>query len=175
MMKIYEEMENRMRGLVRRMKPKSVNDAGEMQTVSGTVLNGEHRSDVEVLQPHGFSSVPGEGSMMVVIAVGGDQGDLVGLPIGSPKGRMGGLKPGESMVYGSAGQRILMKADGSVDIQSATKVTLTSPNFELTGNVKITGNLDVNDGYIKNDGHAVDKTHKHVDSMPGPSVTGIPQ
>lgn len=174
-MNLHEMIEGRLRGMIRRMKPKSVDDSGEMQRVSGTVLNGEHRSDVEVLQPHGFSSVPSEGSMMVVIAVGGDQGDLVGLPIGSPQGRMGGLKPGESMIYGAHGQRILMKADGSVDIQSATKVTMTCPNFELTGDVKITGNLDVNSGYIKNDGHPVDKTHKHVDTMTGPGLSGIPQ
>ena len=68
---------------------------------------------------------------MVVFAVGGDQGDLVGLPAAAPGARMGGLKPGESVIYGSAGQRVLCRADGSVEVMSARKVYLSGKTTEV--------------------------------------------
>lgn len=130
-MRAWDEIEGRLRGLVRRAKPRSIDDAGAAQTASVTVLNAEPRSDVEILQPFGFASVPAPGSLMVVLAVGGDQGDLVGLPVASPDARMGKLTPGEAAVYGSAGQRVLCRADGSIEILSATKVYLSGGPVEV--------------------------------------------
>ena len=128
---IEEEIERRLRGIVRRMKPRQIDDSGETQTASGSVLNGSARTDVEVLQPHGLASVPPAGSLMVVLAVGGDQGDLVGLPVAAPGSRMGGLKPGEAMLYGTHGQRVLCRADGAVEVMAATKVYLSGKTAEV--------------------------------------------
>lgn len=128
---IEEELERRLRGLVRRMKPRAIDDGGETQTAAGTVLNGSARTDVEILQPQGFASVPAPGSLMVVLAVGGDQGDLVGLPVAAPGARMGGLAPGEAMVYGTQGQRVLCRADGSVEVMAAVKVYLSGKTTEV--------------------------------------------
>lgn len=157
MSRLWVEIENRLRGLVVRAKPLTIDDAGESQTAAVRTHNGVDRSDVEILQQFGLSSVPPGGSLMVVLAVGGDQGDLVGLPVGAPGARMGGLAPGESVLYGAAGQRIHCKADGSVDVLSATAVkvkgrdvtieadTLTARASAITldGPVTIKGNLAV--------------------------------
>ena len=127
----WDELEGRLRGLVRRAKPRGISDAGAAQTASVTVLNSEARSGVEILQPYGMGSVPPPGSVMVVLAVGGDQGDLVGLPVAAPSARMGGLKPGESVLYGSSGQRVLCRAVGSVEVLSASKVYLSGETTEI--------------------------------------------
>jgi phage baseplate assembly protein V len=127
----WDELEARLRGIVRRAKPRSVDDTGAAQTAAVTVLNGEARTGVEILQPFGFASVPAPGSLMVVLAIGGDQGDLVGLPVASPDARMGKLEPGEAVIYGTAGQRVLCRADGSIEILSATKVYLSGKPFEV--------------------------------------------
>jgi phage baseplate assembly protein V len=140
-----------------RAKPLTIDDAGESQTASVRTHNGTTRSDVEILQPFGVSSMPPAGSLMVVLAVGGDQGDLVGLPVGAPGARMGGLAPGESVLYGAAGQRVLCKADGSVNVLSATAVKIKGQDvtieadsltgkataITLDGPVTIKGNLTV--------------------------------
>ncbi len=128
---IEEQIEARLRGLIRRAKPTSIDDTGETQTAGVTVLYGEHRSDVEILQPYGMSSVPPAGSLMVVLSVGGDQGDLVGLPVGAPASRMGNLAPGESVLYGAHGQRVLCRADGSIEVMSAVKVYVSGEHVEV--------------------------------------------
>ena len=127
----WDELEARLRGIVRRAKPRAVDDTGAAQTATVTVLDAEGRTDVEILQPFGLASVPAPGSLMVVLAVGGDQGDLVGLPVASPDARMGKLAPGEAAIYGMAGQRVLCRADGSIEILSATKVYLSGKPVEV--------------------------------------------
>lgn len=133
-----DELERRLRGIVRRAKTRSIDDGGESQVVGVSVLNSEARTDVEVLQPYGFSSVATGGSLMVVLAVGGDQGDLVGLPVAAPGGRMGGLAPGESVMYGAHGQRVLCRADGSVEVLAARKVYLSGKTAEIEAAVAVT-------------------------------------
>ncbi len=133
-----EQLEARLRGLVRRAKPRTIDDGGETQTAGVTVLNGETRTDVEILQPFGMSSVPPAGSLMVVLAVGGDQGDIVGLPVGAPGARMGNLQPGESVMYGAAGQRVLCRADGSVEVMSASKVYLSGATAAVEASGAVT-------------------------------------
>jgi len=133
MNKMWTEIENRLRGLVVRAKPLAIDDSGESQTASIRTHNGVDRDDVEILQPFGVSSMPPAGSVMIVMAVAGDQGDLVGLPVGSPGARMGGLKAGESVLYGAAGQRVHCKADGSVDVLSASNVKVKGQNVTLEG------------------------------------------
>lgn len=126
-----DEIEKRLRGLVRRAKPRTIDDTGESQTAGISVLNSEHRTDVEILQPYGFSSHAPVGSVMLVLAVGGDQGDLVGLPVSAPGTRMGGLLPGEAVMYGGAGQRVLCRADGGVEVLAATKVYVNAKVAEI--------------------------------------------
>ena len=178
MSRLFEELENRMRGLVRRMKVTSIDDSGEMQTASGMVLNSEHRSNVEIMQMHGFSSKAPPGSLVAIVAVGGDQGDLIGLPIAAPGSRMGNLKAGESVMYGLGGSRVHMKADGSIDIQTSFKVTMKASELNLTGDLKVTGNttltgnVDMNGGSVKAKGVVIDDTHTHVSAPSGPP--GIP-
>lgn len=127
----WGEIEARLRGLVRRAKPRSMDDTGASQTADVSILNGEHRSGVEVLQPFGVASMPPEGSLLVVLAVGGDQGDLVAFPAAAPGARMGNMKPGEAMLYGLQGQRVLCRADGAVEILAATKAYITGKTVEI--------------------------------------------
>jgi phage baseplate assembly protein V len=192
--KTYEETEGRVRGGARRFKPLTITDDGETQRASGIVMHGEHRSDVEVLQPFGMGSVPPPGSLMVVLSIGGDQGDLVGLPVATPGKRMGKMKPGESAIYGHGGQRVHMQEDGSIDIQSGVKVTLKAPIFAIdcagtkvtidASGVKIeaggvtwtltASGETVTGGQISHDGKNIGKTHVHTGVTPGGAVTGVP-
>lgn len=199
-MRLFDELERRLRGMVLRMKPVSIDDDGAVQTASGIVMHDDHRSDVEVMQPYGFSSVAPQGSMMLVLAVGGDPGDLVGLPIGSPAMRAGGLAPGESVQYGPAGQRIHCKADGTIDVRSGVKVTLKAPSFEFQagdctvlidengvsitgGGLSITGGgmtasggegIALSGGTLTHNGRNVGETHTHTGVQPGGGTTGTP-
>jgi phage gp45-like len=89
-----DETANKLRGLIRRATIKNVRDDGETQRCSVEVAEGIWRDDVEILQIFGLATnVPEDGALALVLAVGGDEGDLVVLAIANPSRRMGGLQP----------------------------------------------------------------------------------
>ncbi len=94
-------------------------------------MHGVHRSDIEVLQQYGIASVPPAGAVMVVLAVGGDQGDSSACPSPRPDPGWANSRPARAVLYGAAGQRVHMKSDGSIDVQSGVKVTAKAPIFDL--------------------------------------------
>ena len=101
-----EEIVMYLRGLMARGLVIGVNDAGASQTVNVSTHAGITRQLVPVLQPYGFASHPPAGAMTLVLAIGGDQGDMVALPLAAPDHRFGGLAPGEVAFYDAAGSRV---------------------------------------------------------------------
>lgn len=110
------------RGIVSRGVVRSTNDKGASQTASVTTHRHVDRTDVEIAQPFGFASRAPGGGLMIVFAVGGDQGDLVGLPVAAPGNRMGNLAEGESALHNLKGDRVHIKADGTIEVISTKKV-----------------------------------------------------
>tara|TARA_R110002020_G_scaffold26443_3_gene85401 strand:+ start:1501 stop:1941 length:441 start_codon:yes stop_codon:yes gene_type:complete len=131
----------KLRGLMRRCSIRNVRDDGEMQTCSVEVADGIWRDDVEVIMPFGFAAhVPADGALGIVLAIGGDEGDLVVLPIANPSTRMGGLKEGETAMYNRYGEKMLLSATGNVDLNAAAQVTVKgagSVNVESAGSVSL--------------------------------------
>lgn len=110
------------RGIVERSAVRSTNDNGASQTATVETYRHVERTDVEVIQQFGITSRTPAGGEMVVLAVGGDQGDLVGLPAAAPQHRMGGLKEGEVAIHNLKGDRTHYKADGSIESTSRKRV-----------------------------------------------------
>lgn len=126
------EIAQQLRGLVRRGVVKSTNDAGESQTASGTMYKGHDFKDVELLMPSGFSSRPPKNGIVIMLAVGGDGGDLVALPVASPGNRMGGLEEGEVAIYSALdGSRVHIKADGTIHVWSTKRVLAQVDDNEI--------------------------------------------
>lgn len=117
-----KEIVHAFRGIVSRAVVRSTNDKGGSQTASVTTHRHVDRTDVEVAQPFGFSSRPPAGGVMIVLAIGGDQGDLAGLPVAAPGSRLGNLAEGEAAMHNLKGDRIHVKADGTIEVQSTRKV-----------------------------------------------------
>lgn len=181
------EIAHAIRSVVSRAVVRSTDDQGEMQTADVTTHYKTDRNGVEIAQPFGLASRPRSGGLMVVLAVGGDQGDLVGLPIGLPEDRMGGLGEGETAIYGADGSRVHIKADGSIDVKAQTKVSadVAGTTIEIedgkisstVGGTKLTqtdSGFAFEGGTITHDGKPIDKTHRHEDVTPGPDLTGVP-
>jgi phage gp45-like len=135
-----------------------VDDGGAAQRLDIETHEGVVRSGVEVLQPYGLASAPAAGGLTVVLALGGDQGDLVALPMAQPAARMGGLGPGQVALYDDTGTRVGLTADGKLGVLAAAEVTVTVGGtvFKVTpAGVQITGNLVV-DGDISATGTVSD-------------------
>jgi len=116
------EIAHQLRGLIARGVVTKSSDAGESQTVDAKVYAGHDRAGVEVLQPFGVASRAPANGVVILLAVGGDQGDYVALPTGSPGNRMAGLEEGEVAIYCENGSRVHVKKDGTVHAFSSTKV-----------------------------------------------------
>lgn len=116
------ETAHQIRGLIARAVQRSSNDNGGSQTANVEVHRHVERTGVEIISPFGFASRSPAGGEMLVLAVGGDQGDLAGLPTSSPDHRLGGLEEGEAAMHNLKGDRVHVKADGAIDSTSTLRI-----------------------------------------------------
>lgn len=167
------ETASKVRGIARRVVLKNINDDGETQTASVEVAPGVWRDKVEIMQPYGLAtSAPEDGALAIAVAIGGNEDDIVLLPVGNPSARMGGLKPGETALYNQHGDGILVGADGTVSIQAGASIVLKVGGVTVT--VSPSG-VDIDGGTVRNDGVVIDKTHIHIGVVPGGGTSGPPQ
>lgn len=166
------EIVNKVRGLIRRVTVKDIKDDGQMQMASAEVAEGVWRHDLEIMQPYGFLSVPDDdGAVGVALAIGGDEGDMVLLPLANPSQRMGGLGKGDIGLSNKFGDRIIIKASGGIDAQAASSITFKVGSVTMTLDAS---GLNIAGGGIWHDGVAIDKTHKHKGVVPGSGNTEAP-
>ena len=120
-----KETADKVRGMIRRATLKNVRDDGETQRCSIEVTDGIWRDDVEIMQPYGFgAAVPEDGAVGLVLAIGGDEGDVVVLPVANPSKRMGGMKAGDVGIYNAHGDKIVLNAGGNVEMASGASMSL---------------------------------------------------
>lgn len=166
-----------MRGQAVRGVISRVDDGGMVQRVDAQTHDGVARSGIEVLQQFGIASRAPAGAIVVLIAVGGDQGDQVALPVACPSARFGGLAEGETVIYDADGNRVHLRAGGVVEVQAHTKILLKAPRVEIEApdGVFINGNVNV-DGTIQSTGDitAAGKSVEHHRHPETGSTTGEP-
>lgn len=137
-----------MRGQVVRAVVHSINDSGGSQALTVETHEGVVRSGVEVLQPYGLASKPAAGGLTVLLAIGGDQGDMVALPAAG--GARLGVEDGEAALYTDEGTRVHLRAGGLVEVAAATsvevvvggtKLLVSAAGVEITGDLTVSGSL----------------------------------
>jgi phage baseplate assembly protein V len=120
-----------------------VMDDKKLQRVQITVLEDEVLDNVERFQNFGFTSNPESGAEAILACVGGDRNHPIVIAVDDRRYRKANLQPGEACMYNSNGDYALLKADGTFEIVAATKVLITCPAVEMTGNLTVDGNLAV--------------------------------
>lgn len=137
-----------LRGQVVRAVVHSVDDAALSQALVVETHEGVIRSEVPVLQPYGLASRPAPGGLTVLLAIGGDQGDMVALPAAG--GARYGVEPGEAALYTDEGTRVHLRAGGLIEFAAATAVEVTvggtllrvsAAGVQITGNLVVDGNI----------------------------------
>ena len=167
-----KEVWDKIRGMVRRVTVKDIKDDGETQTASIEVADGIWRTDVEILQQYGISSsAPEDGAVAIALALGGDEGDMVVLPVANPSKRLGGLQPKDAALYNAGGDLVVVRAGGGIEVKAASSVTLSVSGVSLT--IDAAG-FHFAGGGMWHDGVPVDKTHVHKDVVPGAGNSGVP-
>lgn len=159
------EIFNKLRGMVRRVTVKNINDTGQMQTASAEVAEGIFRDDLEIMLPYGFVSMPDDdGAVGIAVAVGGDEGDMVLLPLSNPSQRMGGLSKGDVGLANRFGDRVIVGANGGITLQASASITLKVDGVSLT--ISAAG-FAFDGGKVTHNGINIGSDHGHVSAPPG--------
>lgn len=112
-------LRNRLHNLVARAVVQVVSDGGTLQGMQIGALDGEDIDDAERFQEYGFTSVPLTGAEAVVVFPGGDRGHPLVVAVDDRRHRPTGLEAGEVAVYSETGARVLLKANGDIEIDAA--------------------------------------------------------
>ena len=164
---------DRIRSMIRRVRIKNIDDGNETQRASAEVAENVWRDSVEILQPDGFAGVSDEdGAIGIMIALGGDEGDAVLLPVSNPSKRMGGLSKGDRGLYTQHGDKFILKADGTAVLQLAAGFSIEAQSVTIsTGGVTVTisaAGVAIEGGQVTHDGKNIGSDHGHVSAPPGP-------
>jgi phage baseplate assembly protein V len=143
---------------VRRGKVNLVDDSGPVQTLQGDFgpigPDGKSlgiRDKTRMVYVFGFSSSPPVDADVVLLAVGGDFANAVGIGTNHQPSRPTGLKPGESLQYDLWGNRIHLTQDGIIITDSTGNCTVTIDAAGMriegdNGNLDVAGNLTAGNG-----------------------------
>ncbi|SIQ23743.1 Mu-like prophage protein gp45 [Rhizobium sp. RU35A] len=167
-----KEIYDQIRSLVRRVVVRSVDDGGEMQKATVEVADGILREGVEVWQPFGLlGNPPADGAIGLALSIGGDEGDMVLLPLGNPSARVGGAPEGAVGIANAFGDRVLVLPGGGIEVKAASSISLAVGGCSLT--IDADG-FHFSGGGIWHDGVPTDKTHTHGGVISGGDHTAPP-
>lgn len=113
--RLLRPVKTQIANLVSRAVVGRVDDSAHMQRLQVSVLDGETREG-ERVQQYGFTSVPLEGAEAVVLFVGGRRDHALTVAVDDRRHRVTGLAAGEVVVYSDSGSRVLLKANGDIEI-----------------------------------------------------------
>lgn len=153
--RLMDPLRRRVATLIGRAILAAVNSSPGCQTLQVTILADEPQTDVEHMEPYGFTSNPLPGSEGVILNVAGQRGAAIGLNFGDRRVRVTSLKPGEVCVYTDEGDKIhlmrerhmrletlhldiLAQEDATVEtkiytVKASQGVNYETPSFSLGG------------------------------------------
>ena len=149
----------RLLNMVGRGRKTTGNDSGNVQMLQVRLGENEIRDNTPRLAEFGFTSMPPDGSDMVVLCIGGDRSNAVIIATGHIETRMKNLQPGESALYDAVGKFIYLKHDqieinaggqpvniinsSTVTVDASGSVTVNAPTTTVNGNANVNGNVVV--------------------------------
>lgn len=119
-------------------------DSAKIQEVQLSALADENMEKVQRFQEFGFTSNPPTGTESIIVSLGGARANLISIATEHRDFRKKNLLPGECSIYTDDGTIVHLKKAGNVLIEAATKVLITCPMVEMSGNLLVKGNTVIN-------------------------------
>jgi phage baseplate assembly protein V len=117
-------------------------DDGNVQYLQARLGADEIRDDLPRLAEFGFTSMPPDGSDLVVLYVGGDRSNGVVIASGHIATRMTNLAPGESALYDALGKHVYLKKDGlEIDAKGQPVTIVNASDITATASGNLTFNI----------------------------------
>lgn len=179
-----QALERRVAGMLRHGSVKEVDTAkglarltiapdGDQEFLSPWIPYGQIAGPSTGLKVH---APPVVGQNMTLISPSGDLRQSVALPMTwSDQAQSPGQGPDPTATYGDFRIEIL-PGEMKITVPKATIVAGGS-TFELTGEgLKLTTDkVQIDGSSVKHNAKEIGDTHRHIDSMPGPDRTGVPE
>ncbi len=175
--KLFGPMARRLGNLVARGKVLAADSAAKLQTLQIGLLAGETKDRVEHFEPFGHTAKPMPGAEHITLFLDGDRSHGVTVVVADRRYRLQGLQDGEAAMYDAFGNKVHLKADGTLEVLAATKVQITSPLVTLSGNLQVAGNVTYSGtltGPTATIGGKSMTTHTHSGVQTGGGNTGAP-
>lgn len=144
--KLIGPLHRRVVNTVARAVVKLVSDDKKMQLLQLNVLDGETKDEVEHFQHYGFTVFPDDDAEALIVCVGGKRDHAIAIAVADRRSRIGNLSKGEVLVYDKTGSKILLKANGDIEVTPSS------------GRVMVNGDVVADGISLKNHVHSVTGT-----------------
>lgn len=120
----------------------SADDSKGIQLIRIQMFNGEEKQGVERLQSYGMTSVPKEGSEVLIGAINGSKDQVIAIVVNDSNARMTGLNEGDVALHRQSGDKVWIKLLSNDVIEINAKNV--NVNLETGGQLNVAGgNLTV--------------------------------
>ena len=202
MHRLLGPLRRRMATMVGRCILQAVNADTGIQQVQVSILADEPMTDVEHMEPYGYTSNPPAGGEGVLLNVAGRRCAAVAFNIGGRQFRLKGLKGGEVALYTDEGDKFVFERGNTTrlttkhyiveaedDAQILTKNFLVkasagtvfeTPEFVAGGTdgasaeAQLDGSMTASGDLVSNGGAVSLNSHIHQGVAPGDGTTDIP-
>lgn len=131
--------------LIDRAVLRKVTSSSRCQTLQISFPGNEGKSDIEHMEPYGFTSAPPVGAEAVVACFDGDRSHGVALVVSDRRYRITGLKSGEVAFYDDLGQSVTLTREGIVVNGAGKQITFKgAPRARFEMDIESTGNVTDN-------------------------------
>lgn len=183
--KLTAPLRRRVALMVGRAVLRAARDEGGLLLAQATLLDGEVRDRVPVIQEYGFASRPLAGAQGVIACAGGNRRGAMVIATGDRRYRLS-LAAGEAAIHDDQGQKVHLTRAGIV-IETANPVTVKGSAITLDADTTIKGNATVEGAVLAagnvtafSGGAAIGldavkatyntHTHNENDAAPGPTA-----
>jgi len=150
--------------------------ARKLQTLQVRLTAGEIKDGAEHFEAYGFTSHPQAGAEVLTAFLGGDRSHAVVLVASDRRYRIKELKPGEVAIYTDEGDKIHLKRDRVIEIETMTLKVKAGTVVEFdTPLIRTTGRIESAGDQIAGGISQIEHLHDGVqlgDDQSGPPVGG---
>lgn len=141
MAKLFQPYAQRIGNMIARGKVLVINSTSKMQSLQIGLLAGERKDRVEHFEPFGFTSKPLAGAEHVTLFLDGDRSHGITVVVADRRYRLTTLVDGEAALHDAFGNKVHLKADGTLEVMASASVQINSPQVTITGNLQVNGTI----------------------------------
>lgn len=145
MQKMLSVLQRHLSRLWSRVVVQHLNSTTVCQKVDVSLMAGETKSQMEYLEPYGFTSTAHAGAEGVALFLGGDRSHGIVINIADRRYRLKDLQTGEVALYTDEGDSVVLKRGKVIEVTTDTfivnaknKVVLDTPRVETKGKITAT-------------------------------------